>query len=724
VATPGEQQRRARGETADLTGLSARGVSGVFSGIHQSIGRRARIGRDPQNEIVVDDLLVSRFHAELRARSDGRHELVDLGSRNGTFVNGRAAARAIVEELDIVSLGHHTFRLVGLGLEKYIDTGSITFQAAGLEVRLPSGRTLLHDVTFSLEERSFLAVVGPSGSGKSTLLNALTGFRPASAGHVLYDGRDLYRDYDELRLRLGFVPQEDVLHVGLTVGQALEYAAQLRFPRDVDSAARRRQIGELLDRLGIGATTDLAIDRLSGGQRRRVAVAIELVTKPSLLFLDEPTSGLDPGSERALMRLLRTLADGGRTVIAVTHSMQSIRLCDRLLVLAPGGGLAYFGRPQLAPAFFECEDLQDVFQLLNDEQGRDWNAALRLDPVYARNLEAIPFEQVAVDGQPSAADTGGRQRTLAAGPRALVGDARRWSSQFGVMVRRYVRVIAADRRNASLLVLQPVILGLLMLAALPAHELAAPAAGHVRAVSRAGLVLLVVLLGATWIGASNAVREIVRELPIAQRERAAGVGVLPYIASKVTVLGTLTIAQCTVMALLALAREGSHDQGSLFASALPELVIAAVLAGICGMALGLLISALASTSDQAMTVLPVVLLLEMLLAMGGLFPDVVDKPVLKQLSYAASTQWAFAAAASSVDLGRIEALNAVGSDAPTIQLRDPISKFESLATSLQQPSSWQHEPSAWLEDVGALVVIAGVAILAAALALRRRRPEV
>jgi hypothetical protein len=338
--------------------------------------------------------------------------------------------------------------------------------------------------------------------------------------------------------------------------------------------------------------------------------------------------------------------------------MQSIRLCDRLLVLAPGGHPAYFGPPQLAPAFFERDDLQEVFQLLNSDVERDWGAALRA----ARRLPRARREPGRAG---SGARAGGREpsrprpstpsersRTLAGGPRVLIGEALRSSSQFAILVRRYVRVIASDRRNARLLVLQPLILGLLMLVALPAHELAAPAAGEVRAVSRAGLVLLVVLLGATWIGASNAVREIVRELPIVQRERAAGVGVVPYIASKVFVLGTLTVVQCAVMALLALAREGSHDQGSLLSSPLPEIVIAAILAGICGMALGLLISALASTADQAMTVLPVVLLLELLLAMGGLFPDVVDKPGLKQLSYAASTQWAFAAAASSVDLGR------------------------------------------------------------------------
>ena len=204
LAAPSDPSPSARSVTSGLAGFSHRAVSGVFSGIHEEIGQRTRIGRDLDNEIVVDDPLVSRFHAELRARSDGRHELVDLGSRNSTFVNGRAVDRAILEELDIVSVGHHAFRLVGSGLAEYVDTGSITFQAAGLEVRGPNGRSLLTEVSFGLDARSFLAVVGPSGAGKSTLLNALTGFRPASAGRVYYDGRDLYADYAELHLRLGF----------------------------------------------------------------------------------------------------------------------------------------------------------------------------------------------------------------------------------------------------------------------------------------------------------------------------------------------------------------------------------------------------------------------------------------------------------------------------------------------------------------------------------------
>ena len=407
-------------------------------------------------------------------------------------------------------------------------------------------------------------------------------------------------------------------------------------------------------------------------------------------------------------------------MIAVTHSMQSIRLCDRLLVLATGGRPAYFGRPQLAPAHFGCDDLQEVFQLLNADRDRDWSAQPGADPDYAPQR---PASGNGAGPDSAAPERPRRVRLPTPTLRHLKIAAQRWSSQFALLVSRYVRVIAGDRRNAILLVLQPLVLGLLMLAALPAGELAAPAAGHVRAVPRAGLVLLVVLLGATWLGASNAVREIVRELPILQRERAAGLAVGPYIGSKLAVLGTLTVVQCTVMALLALARQGSHDQGSLLASPLPEVVFAAVLAGLAGMTLGLLISALASTADQAMTVLPVILLLELLLAMGGLFPDVVDKPVLKQLSYGAGTQWSFAAAASSVDLGRMQALDLVASQAPNVDLQRPLSAFQSLDTTLRGQSSWQHDPDVYLEDAGMVVLIAAAGAIGAGLAVRRRRPE-
>ena len=213
-----------------------------------------------------------------------------------------------------------------------------------------------------MAEKSLLAVVGPSGSGKSTLLKALTGYRPADQGTVLYDGRDLYRDFAELRQRIGLVPQDDILHKQLTVRSALTYAAELRFP-----AGHREGRAPGPDRRGApraqasSSAAKKPIHSLSGGQRKRVSVALELLTKPSLIFLDEPTSGLDPGMDREVMQLLRGLADDGRTVLVVTHSVLSLDVCDQLLVLAPGGTIAYFGPPEEALAFFGYEHWPEVF---------------------------------------------------------------------------------------------------------------------------------------------------------------------------------------------------------------------------------------------------------------------------------------------------------------------------------------------------------------------------
>ncbi|MBA2463205.1 MAG: ATP-binding cassette domain-containing protein [Actinobacteria bacterium] len=709
------------------------GVSGVFSTIHGATPRGLRVGRTDENDIVIDDLLVSRHHAELRETKDGDYELVDLGSTNGTYVNGRRVERAVLKELDVVAIGHHLFRLVGSRLEEYVDQGLITFQARDLCVTTSDGRTLLDQVSLSLEERDFLAVVGPSGAGKSTLLNALAGFRPARRGTVLYDGRDLYSDYGELRLRIGFVPQENVLHEALSVRQALGFAAELRFPGDVTEMQRAGRVSEVIRELGLEQRIDLAVWRLSGGERRRVSVALELLTKPSLLFLDEPTSGLDPGYERSLMELLRELADSGRTVVVVTHSVQSLSLCDRVLFLAPGGQPAYFGPPPLALTYFGCDDFQQVFQALSVPDHSDWSERFRGHPYHARYLDREPPEPPAQEqGEtpdapeppaetPSQTDRERTGRGRSHAMSAFLGLS--WLRQFRMVSRRYVRVLVADRANLALLVAQPIVLGLLMLAALPAHEFAAPAGGVVRTVSRAGLVLLVVMLGATWLGASNAVREIVKERPIFARERAVGLSISAYLGSKLAVLGLLTALQCAIMAAIALARSGSHAGGSLIGPPTIELVVVAVGAGVAAMTLGLLVSALALTADRAMTALPIIVILQMLLALGGVFPDVTDRPVFKQASYLSSTQWAFSAAASSVDLSRLQSLDKVVSVAPTVTITDPLASFNGLALRLKPEQRWEHDPRTWLSSMGALVGLMAVAIAATGLTLRRRSTE-
>ncbi|MEA2675133.1 MAG: transport system ATP-binding/permease protein, partial [Chloroflexota bacterium] len=315
-----------------------------------------RIGRAVDCDVVLDDLRVSRHHAVVTARPDGSFEVRDLGSSNGTFLNGKRTAAGALESGDFIGIGGQTFQLLDGRLRLVTARHTAWFGAVDLVVTA-GGRRILDEVGFALEPSSMLAVVGPSGSGKSTLLNALTGFHPAESGNVVFDGRDLYATYDDLRLRMGLVPQADILHTQLSTRQALGYAAELRFPRDVSAASRRERVDEVMAELNLADRADVRLDRLSGGQRKRVSVGCELLTEPALLFLDEPTSGLDPGNEAALMETLRDLARAGRTVVVVTHSVQSLELADRLLVMAPGGRLAYYGAPQEALGYFnEIDD--------------------------------------------------------------------------------------------------------------------------------------------------------------------------------------------------------------------------------------------------------------------------------------------------------------------------------------------------------------------------------
>lgn len=337
---------------------------GHYSGSYRMASSRIRIGRGLDNEIVLDDLLVSRYHAELHATAAGTLEIIDLGTHNGTFVDGRPVVhKAPLHEGSLVSVGHTLLRLRGGALEKYANSG-ISFAAVDVTV-VAGRRTVLDDVSLPVSGGQFVAVLGPSGSGKSTLLRVLAGQRRADRGEVRYNGRDLYRGYAELSSRIGYLPQGDTLHAKLTVRSVLEYAARLRFPTDVSAEERTDRVDEVLSEVGLSASADERVERLPGGLRKRTSVAIELLARPSVLLLDEPTSGLDPGDQQGMMELLRKLADNKRTVIAVTRSVQDLVMCDRLLFLAPGGQVAYVGSPEQAAGFFKQPDYPHVFQYLD-----------------------------------------------------------------------------------------------------------------------------------------------------------------------------------------------------------------------------------------------------------------------------------------------------------------------------------------------------------------------
>ncbi|MCB5179265.1 ABC transporter ATP-binding protein/permease [Streptomyces antimicrobicus] len=653
-----------------------------------------RIGRAPDNDLVVDDLVVSRRHAALTAHADGTYEITDLGSHNGTYLNGVRVVRARVHEGDTVGIGHSAFCLVGGRLEEYVDTGEVSLDVQDLAVHVDRGRrTLLEGVSFPVGARSLLAVVGPSGAGKSTLLGALTGLRPADHGTVLYDGRDLYRDYAELRGRIGLVPQDDILHDRLTVRRALSYAAELRFPQDTARAERAARVEEVIAELGLEQRAGQSVHSLSGGQRKRVSVALELLTKPSLLFLDEPTSGLDPGMDRSVMHTLRRLADDGRTVIVVTHSVLSLDVCDRLLVLAPGGRTAYFGPPAEALGFFGFPQWPEAFEAFENERDRDWAGEFRASRFQARYVDGVA-RQPRVAAAPPEAEAAGPEAAPAAEPPAAPPapppKAQSWGAQLRTLVRRYAAVLAADRVFLVVMVVLPFLMG----------AMARALAGRALTPETAVNALLILCVGGVLTGAANAVRELVKERVVYQRERAVGLSRSAYLMSKVVVLGTITVAQAAVLTVVGLGGVDHNAPGGrgVLMPPLIEITLAVALLSFTAMMLGLLVSALVRKEEVTMPLLVLLAIVQVVFCGALLRLDGV--PVLEQLGWLVPSRWAMGAMAGTVDLRAI---------VPGALTSDPL---------------FRHSAGVWLLDVGMLVALSVLFGVLVARLLRRHEPAV
>ncbi|MFE7581422.1 FHA domain-containing protein [Streptomyces gardneri] len=653
-----------------------------------------RIGRAPDNDVVVADLVVSRRHAELRARPDGTYWIHDLGSHNGTFLNGRRVDDARVTADDIVGIGHCAFCLIGGQLVEFTDDGEISLDVQELAVTVDHGRkTLLDEVSFPVGEKSLLAVVGPSGAGKSTLLNALTGQRPADRGAVLYDGRDLYRDYAELRQRIGLVPQDDILHLQLTVRRALGYAAELRFPEDTAPAERRARVDEVIRELGLVERAEQPIHSLSGGQRKRVSVALELLTKPSLLFLDEPTSGLDPGMDRSVMHMLRGLADDGRTVVVVTHSVLSLDVCDRLLVLAPGGRVAYYGPPADTLDFFGYTQWPEAFEAFENDRDRDWAGqylASRFHRRYVADATARPFLPT---GESGAAGAGGAAAGQAGQGVPELGPppkAQSWGSQLRTLVRRYATALAADRTFLVIMIALPFVMGAMARAL---------SEGRFNPESTLN-VLLILCVGGVLTGAANAVRELVKERSIYRRERAVGLSRSAYLASKVVVLGLITVVQAVVLTLVALVGVPLNVPGGkgVLLPPLVEITLAVALLSFTAMMLGLLVSAVVRKEEVTMPLLVLLAIVQVVFC--GALLTVRGTPGLEQLAWLVPSRWAFAAMGATIDIGTV---------APSDKTDDPL---------------MHHTVEAWLFDMGMLVVICLALGVVVARLLRRHEPVV
>jgi ABC-type multidrug transport system ATPase subunit len=603
------------------------------------------LGRDPRADHVLDYPMVSWRHARLTRTSTGIF-VEDLGSTNGTFVNGRRiTGRVTVEPGDVIGLASFTFQLTAEGnLQKRDYRGNVTIEVQDLGITVGGGKKLVAGVSLTVYPSELVGLMGPSGAGKTTVLKALNGYTAPAAGSVLFNGQDLYTNYDAFRLQLGYVPQDDIMHRELTVGEALYYSARLRLPPDFSDAELRARIRAVTSDLEIQHIEATRIGSagagISGGQRKRVALAMELLTDPSVLFLDEPTSGLSSEDALLVMKLLRKLADAGKTIVLVIHqpSLEVFQLMDNLAVVSKDAGspdagrLVYYGRAYPdSIAFFNGnavaagDDLSPdaVLRGLKTKRTTEWTRA------YAASA---PFREYVQERR-------GRTPSPPARPASAAKVKHgRGVGQWWTLVRRNAAVRLKDTANTAILVAQAPVIGVLILLVFGDTLSRAPAAvmplaewsDYARVLAT---TLFLLAATAIWFGCSNAAREIVAEWSIYQRERMVNLGIPSYVLAKLAVLGALSAMQCVV--LLGLVYAGGSLKGFL-----PGMLMVLLLASFVGLGIGLVVSALARSSEVAIATVPLILLPMVILA-GSLQPVYKMSGGVRALSALIASRWAF-----------------------------------------------------------------------------------
>ncbi len=736
------------------------------------------IGRDPASQIPLNHPLVSYHHARVEQTPQG-HLIRDLKSNNGTFVNGqRVSGTQPLKPHDVIHIG--PFKLVyDRGeLAQYTPAGNYRLDAISLvrAVSLerawarfrgadgqPRQKLILNNISLSIYPKEFVALVGGSGAGKSTLMQALSGFVPAE-GQVLINGDDLYANFAAYRNILGYVPQDDIIHQQLTVRSALTHAARLRLP-DASRLELEERIETVLEAVELVDHQHKPVKTLSGGQRKRVSIAVELLAEPGLFFLDEPTSGLDPGLEKKMMHTMRTLADGGRTIVLVTHATANIDQCTHVAFLADGY-LAYFGPPNEALTFFESPDFADIYTRLTqplDLAKTPLPAACQ--PHYQQLQAARP------DQPPSTAEVWAKTFAASSQYRQYVADrlpAANSSSQslaqptsvsaarfvtnlkqFWILALRYFELIRRDALSLFILLAVMPLIGLLLLIMTDRDDLVGKSPGEIRQEIRQEIrdnqadgdpavadeqfqgsyevagqtqkLLFMMALAANLLGIFAAAYEIIKEEPIYRRERMVNLKIPPYLLSKLTVLAIFALLQCLLFLLVVRLGVRYPDWGVFLPSGL-EMYITLFLATLASISLGLLISAGVRSSGTVIYLILLILFVQIIFA-GAIFEL---PPAAKPISLLTTSRWTLEALGSSVNIEELkdQGVTCVEFEDDTMrQMQEQSGNVSEICArdQMEQPVDYEfnvnyaysvgHLFSRWLVLGGFTVVFAGLTVL-------------
>jgi len=581
------------------------------------------VGRDQKCDITIKHTRISRQHCRFYKAGDS-WVVEDMRSTNGTFVNGKKITGKVnLRNNDSIFIGNTKFTYKQNQLIYTVIENGIGIEAVGVTKKVVNDRRtkiLVNNVNFSIKAGEFVAIVGGSGAGKSTLMDCLNGFRPATSGKVVVNGDNFYTNYNVYKEIMGYVPQKDIVYDNLTVRQMLTYSARLRMPKDSSNLDIKNRVQKVIGDVMLDGKEDIKIRRLSGGQKKRASIAIELLAEPKLLFLDEPTSGLDPGMDKSMMTLLKKLSKQGTTIILITHATSNIVLCDKVVFLGVGGTLCYFGDPKVMNEFFEVNDTADIYMKLSVVEGNSGEQELaKVAGYFNSKLEKID-EYAKMKTEVTETKVNNRS-TLNEN-----NNTKDYFRQFKILVKRYFKLIFSDRLSLFLMLGQAPLM--IFILALVGDD------NSFKSTMRATQILFTIVCMSILIGILNSFLEVCKEREILKREYSSNVGLVPYLMSKIFVLGVFCLLQSIILVI------GSKmviemNNNSLFISNKFDFWLTLVIALISSSSLGLLISSYSVSSERATFMMPLAIIPQIVFS-GVLFP--LDGAV-KTISYFIISRW-------------------------------------------------------------------------------------
>lgn len=574
-------------------------VHDAFSGEYQ-LEAATVIGRDSTVcGLRLDHPLVSRRHAEIRMLH-AETTIRDLGSSNGTYLNGQhLAGWRTLATGDSIDIGPYSFQFTGRGLVTSSRESNLRLTAMGLTRSVRSRKsgqmvTILKDVSLVIEPNEFVCLLGRSGSGKSTLMDALSARVPADPGSVFLNEKSLYENFSLLKQGIAFVPQQNILHEELTVLQSLTYTAKLRLAPDTPEQEYACAVESALEKVDLAEHAATTIRNLSGGQKRRVVLASEILSRPNILFLDEVTSGLDEGIDWEMMSLFRKMADSGMTVVCVTHTMANVEeFCHKVVIMADPGVLAFYGTPSEAKGYFEVEKLGDIYRKIARQPEADWARAYRDSNYFGVHIARLLPREVSRNSIPVPVATWRSQS-----PEIL--------RQLGILTIRQAKLLLADRRSLAIAAAQSVVIALSVALVFGAGIENEPG-------PKQQALMFFLGISCFWFGCNNVSKEIVKESALYQRERDVNLTVPGYVLSKLIVFGSASIVQVIMLYLITRNTIGIPGNAD-------RQLLAMIVSALTGTGLGLAVSAGARTPDQANTLVPIALIPQILLS-GMMVPE-------------------------------------------------------------------------------------------------------